>query len=221
MRKLFVLFLLFAVLAVNAAQTYVQKVDTVGNAVVTEERDLSVFLQLFPSGSLEKIANTCASDPSLSCSVSGSVMTTTIDMGSGSGYYSYTTEYGLPFATTTLTVNKLPTDLFDTSVDNVLNKAGLTSGKGSAEPIDLGDKVADAAIAEAWKGAGVSMSYTIVMPDGYSESYDVTELLANAHPITISTQEPDFGLIVLILGVIALAAVAYSFFGLKTRSGKR
>jgi hypothetical protein len=221
MRKLFVLFLLFAVLAANAAQTYVQKMDTVGNAVVTEERDLSVFLQLFPSGSLEKIASTCASDPSLSCSVSGSMMTTTVDISPGSGYYSYTTEYGLPFATTILTINKLPTDLFDTSVDNVLNKAGLTSGKGSAQPIDLGDKVADAAIAEAWKGAGVSMNYTIVMPNGYTESYDVTGLLADSHPIIITTQEPDFGLIVLILGVIAMAAVAFSFFGMKMRAGKR
>jgi len=221
MKNVLFLFLLSAVLVSSAAQSYVQNMDATGRAAVEERRDMSVFLQLLPGGSLGKIADTCASIPSLSCSVSGNIMTTRIQLGPDSGYYSFDTQYGLPFLTTTLTVNRLPTDMFDASVSDIMNKAGVTSGKGRAAPIDLNDKGANAATAAAWKEAGLDIDYSIVMPNGHTETYRLTDLLADSHPIVITTQEPDFGLMALIIGILVLAAFAFSFFGKRKKAGKR
>jgi len=221
MKKMLVLFLLSAILVSNAAQSYVQKIDPLGGASVTETRDLSVFLQLFPGGSVDKIAGACATDPSLSCSVSGTIMTTTIELPAGNNYYTIGTDYGIPFITTALTVNRLPTDVFDSSVNNVLNAAGLTSGKGHAEPIELADKGANANLSAAWKEAGLTMNYTIIMPNGYTQTYDLVQLLADSHPIVVTTQEPDYGLMALIAGIIVLAAFTLSFFRKKKGKGKR
>jgi len=217
-------FLLLSILLIAAmlltgslTQEYVQTVDSSGSSYVEETRDLSVVLQLFPEGTIGQISQACVSNPALGCSVSGTSVTTRIYLSPDSGYCSVSTEYGLPFTTTTLTVNKLPNDRFDEAFLNLLTAAGLPSGKSRAVSIDLRDKENNAVKAAAFKDAGIGLTYAAVMPNGYTETVDLVELLADSSPIVVRTQELNVWLISLIAGVLVLGAFALSFFQKKKK----
>jgi len=60
------------------------------------------------------------------------------------------------------------------------------------------------------------------MPGGKVQTFDLIAQLEDSKPIVLAESELNYWLAVLILGVIALAAFAYSFFGgKKKKPGKK
>jgi len=212
MKKILLLLLVFALVFAGPTQTYVQKVDASGASSFEERREMATFLQLLPPGALKKIIDTCIVDSSLACSVNGTVITMGLQIPSDNSYYTFTKEYGF-FTTTTLTINRVPTDRFDASINRILSKAGVSSGEGSATALDLNDKKGNSVKAAAFKEAGITINYSITMPGGTAQSFDLVALLEDSKPIVLAESELNYWLLSLIIGVIVLAAFAYSFFG--------
>jgi hypothetical protein len=209
---------LFAVclLLTGSVTIYTHALDPSGSSVISKASDLTPVLQSYP-GSLDKIKDTCNVDPSLGCSVSGTEITISQPVAADNPYYTVSTEIGFPFITTTLTVDQVPVDLFDSALNRVLTSAGLTSSKSNAKPIDLRDKSRDALLADAWSQSGMQINYSVVMPNGQVSSYNIIALMADSAPIVVTTQEPNWGLIVLVIGVLVLAAFALSFLRQKKK----
>lgn len=219
MKKFLPILLLSVLLFGSITQTYVQTVDTAGKSVFEEKRDMAVFLQLLPPGSLKKIADVCAVDSALHCSVSGTVITTQVSIPADNIYYSMEREYGL-LSTTTMTVYRFPNDLFDGSMNRILEKAGIGGGGSAAAAINLNEKEENKAKAEALQSAGIMLNYTIVMPEGKSQSIDLVEVLADSKPIVVQESGLNYWLVALIIGVIVIGALAYQFFGMKKEDKK-
>jgi hypothetical protein len=207
----------------GSTQTYVHTFDSSGNSFIAQKMDLSSYIRSYPAGSLDRLRNACSATPALGCSVNGTTMTLSLQMAQGSGYYTFQSEYGLPFITSTLTIEKIPTDQFDAAFNRVLVAVDLTTSRSAAKPIDLRDAATDTRLAAAWKSVGMNRTYTVVMPDGHSETYDLVALLANPGPVTVTVQDLNLGAIALIVGVVVLAAFSASFFltKKKKKAGKR
>ncbi len=219
-RYLLVALLAVCLLLFGSTQTYVQTFDSSGNSMIVEQKDMSSYLHSYPVGSLNRLAAACSASPSLGCSLNGTLMTLRIMLAPDSGYYAFQSRYGLPFVTSTATVDKIPSDLFDSALNQVFIATDLTNSSSSAKAVDLNDKATDARLSTAWKSVGINETYTIVMPNGYSETYDLVALLADAKPMTMTVQEPNLGAIVLIVGILVLAAFAASFFFTKQKKKK-
>ncbi len=218
-RYLLVALFAFGLMLTGSTQTYEHTFGQSGNSLIVETRDLTSYIQSYPQGALERLAGACAANPSLGCSVSGVSMTTTIAMSPG-GDYAFSSDYGIPFVTTTLTVSRIPSDQFDSALNRALVAADLTASGSSAKPLDLRDADANARLASAWKSVGMTKTYTVVMPNGYSKTYDVIALLEDSRPVTLVTQDLNFGFLVVALGVLVLGAFAASFFMDKRKKRK-
>jgi uncharacterized protein (UPF0333 family) len=220
---LLVALLAACLLLTGSTQTYVHTFDSSGKSFIEEKKDLSSYIQSYPNGSLDRLRNACSATPALGCSVDGTIMTLRLEMAPDSGYYTFKSEYGLPFITSTVTVEKIPSDQFDAALNRALVAVDLTTSRSSAKPLDLRDSATNAQLAAAWKSVGMNETYTIVMPDGHSETYDLVALLADSKPMAVAVQELNLGVLTLLAGVLVLAAFAGSFFFTKKKkkAGKR
>jgi hypothetical protein len=214
--KWFVMFMLISLLLTGSVtQVYTHKVDALGDSRITESRDISFFLSILPEDALTRIDSICQLNSSLGCSLQNTTLTMTLDLERGNGYYTLTTDNGFPFVTTTLTINKIPTDLFDERINSILLYTKLVSDEGSTQPIDLTEKSANKAKAAALKASGFVVTYSIEMPNKQVSNYDLVEILEDSKPIVVQTQEINSWTIVLVLGIGLLAFVTYMFFGNK------
>ena len=212
-----VFLLLVSLLLTGSTQVYNQRVDALGNSMVEEKRDMSIFLSLLPSGALDDISAICSSYTNLECLVEGTTITMVVHVQPDNQYYSLKTDHGFPFSTTTFTLNKIPTDAFDSSINEVFVKANLSSGKSSSVPLDLNNVEGNRAKADALRASGITIEYNIMMPNGQLSTYNLVEVLGDSKPIVIQTYELNFWLIILLIGVGAVGYLAYSFFGNKRR----
>ena len=210
-----VFLLLVCLLLTGSTQVYNQRVDSLGNSVIEEKQDMSIFLSLLPDGALDDITAVCSSYGDLECQVEGTTITMVVQVQPDNSYYTLKTDNGLPFIMTTFTLDKIPTDAFDSRINEVLAKAGLSSGKSSSSSIDLNDVEGNRAKADAFRASDISVEYNIIMPNGQASKYDLVELLIDSKPIVIQTYELNIWLIILILGIGALGYLAYTFFGKK------
>lgn len=219
MKNILPLFIVLILLTGSITQTYTQSTDSLGVSTVEEKRDLSPILQLFADSALSDIKSVCESYNSFNCVVEGTILTSQISINPVNDYYTLETDSGFPFTTTTLTIERIPTDLFDSKINSILEIAQLTSGKGSADPIDLNQVQENKAKAQALNQAGIVLIYSVMMPNGETSEHNLNEILQDSKPIIIKTQEINIGLIILILGVVVLGFLFWSFFG--NRSGRK
>jgi hypothetical protein len=219
MKNILPLFIVLILLTGSITQTYTQSTDSLGVSTVEEKRDLSPILQLFADTALSDIKSVCDSYTSFNCAVEGTILTSQISINPVNSYYTLETDSGFPFTTTTLTIERIPTDLFDSKINSILEIAKLTSGKGSADPIDLNQVQANKAKAQALNQSGIVLIYSVTMPNGETSEHNLNEILQDSKPITIKSQQINFGLIILILGVVVLGFLFWSFFG--NRSGRK
>jgi hypothetical protein len=222
MRKLIVL-LLFAALASGAFdQSYIQTVGTDGSSVMVKTQDLSVFSNTV---SFPALAKACAMMSSVQCSVTGQTMTITARFGPASGYYTYTTDNGFPLITKTLVISKVPNDVFGNDLARVLQAANITGSGGQDVAIDL--TADNSGIVPTLKQLKVKLTYTVDMQaapteasagdvtgtiDGNTVTFNLVDVMASGKPIIIRTSELNLGAIVLIIGILVVAWLAYSFF---------
>ncbi len=231
-----ILALLLLALSASAAfdQTYLQTLSRDGNSTIEKTMQVTIFSNQLDSQAMAKMDEFCKGQTALDCSLDVGNKTITItDSFSSGGYYEYTTDYGLPYVTHTLTITRIPTDRFSTLLDRILSAANVSGsgGGGSVSPIDLRDNATNVQNAAYLRQFGANLTYTIIMPadissaasgalnasvSGRTASFDLVGVLAESKPIVVRSQELNLGYITAIVGVLIIAALAVSFMGSKT-----
>jgi len=209
-------------------QSYIHTVSRDGTSVMEKTMELSVFSNKLTPEMLGKMADLCRTDRDLDCDVDveGKKITIRENFSSG-GYYTFTTDYGLPDVTYTLAVRSLPSDRFSATLDKLLVGAGVTeAASGSASPLELTDKEANEQTASYLKFLKVKVTYSVTMPAAISEAsagsvagevsgdsatFDLLKVMEESEPITVKSSELNLGYIVGIIGIVVLVAMAAYF----------
>ncbi len=222
MRNLIVLLLLATLASGTFDQTYVQTLDQYGNSVIVKTQDLSVFSN---SVSFPALAEACAAMSSVQCSVTGQTMIITERFASNGGYYTYMTDGGFPLITNTLIINKVPNDVFGDDLARVLYAANVSGSGGQNSAIDL--TADNKEVVSVLKQFKVKLTYIVDLQTGASEAsagnvtgsisgntvtFNLVDAMAAGQPIVIKSRELNVGAILLIIGVLVLVWLAYSFF---------
>jgi hypothetical protein len=230
MRRIIVFLMLAAMASAAFDQSYVQTVANDGSSVIVKTQDLSPFSGIVSIPALQKA---CAQMSSVQCSVDGQVMAITERFSSGTEYYSFVTENGFPSITYTLTVNKIPNDVFSADIDRVMVMANASPGSQPGPAIDLSaDNRESAAVLRLVKA---NVTYTVVLPvtpgeasagnasgriEGSRVTFNLVDVFDASRPIVIKASALNAGIIVLIVGAVVLAWLAYSFFGISRKKQK-
>ena len=222
MRKFIVLLLLAALASGTFDQTYVQTLADNGSSVIVKTQDLSVF-----SGSVSfpALSRACADLTNVQCLVSGQTMMISDSFAPDGSYYTYASDGGFPFITRTLLISRVPNDVFGADLSKVLDAANFTSTGGQSSVIDL--TADNSGVVSALRQFDVNLTYVVNTPAVVSEAYsgnlsgsisgervtfNLIDVMATGQPIVIKTQELNVGALVLIIGVVVLAGLAYAFF---------
>lgn len=240
-REIFAILLMAVIASAAIDQSYVQTVFRGGASSVEKTMELAVFSNQLATEGLARMADYCEKPSSIDCSVDveAKKVVITEEFSSG-GYYVFSTDYGLPSITHTMTVNRVPTDKFSSALERLLVAANATeySGSGgSARSMDLSDAEANAEAAAILKTLKANITYVVVMPSGVSEaksgnitgavsgnraSFDLVEVMsAQGGPIVVKSQELNFGYLIAIAGIVVLGALALSFAGTKPSRRKK
>jgi hypothetical protein len=234
MRREIVAFMLLAMAAGAALdQSYVQTVSRNGTSVIEKTMQITIFSNQLTAEALAKMDSFCKNQTRIICSVDAPNKTITMsdDFASG-GYYEFTSEYGLPFVTHTLTISRIPTDRFSSLLDSVLLGANVTSSSGgSSTAIDLHDSATNRENSKVLRQLKANITYTVIMPIAVSEakcgnvsgvvngdqaSFDLLDVLDQSQPIVVKSDEANLGYITVIAGIVVIVALAISFMGSKT-----
>jgi len=215
-------------------QAYVQTIDQNGNSVISKDMDLSLYADLLPPGSFQRMSDICAAGFRVPCSVDPAKRTVHMEdkFSVKDGYYSFKADYGLPSIRYVVTVNSLPIDRFGYDLDSLLSAANASGGAspGTMRPLEL--NADNTKVAAALADIGTNISYTIVMPDyieqapegsveGKQAVFDVVTLMRREGPVTVSSSELNFPYLLIAIAAIVVAGLALSFMGSnKERKGE-
>ena len=234
MRREILALLLLAVAAGAALdQSYVQTVSRNGTSVIGKTMQITIFSNQLTADALAKMDAFCKSQKRVVCSVDAPGKSVTMnDTFEPGGYYEFTSDYGLPFITHTLTISKIPTDRFSSILDSILVGANVTSSSGgSSGAIDLADSATNRGNAKVLRQLRANITYTVIMPmpvsgavsgnmsgavSGDQASFDLVGVLEQSKPIVVKSEEPNLGYITVIIGVVVIIALAVSFMSSKT-----
>lgn len=230
MRNLAIFLVLAAVAGAAFEQSYVQSVAPDGTSTIVKAQDLSPFAGVVPIPALRKA---CEIMSSVQCSVDGNVMTVTERFTPNTEYYSFVKEDGFPFITYTVTVNKIPNDVFSADIDRVMIAANASTGGAPSPAIDLSaDNRESAAVIRLLRA---NVTYALELPvtpseasagnasgkiDGKSVTFSLADVFDASAPMVIRAREFNFGIVILGLGIAVVAALAYSFFGISRKKEK-
>ena len=231
--RLVLAILLLSVLAGAAIdQTYIQTITSNGNSMIEKTMELSIFSDQITNDTLVRMSGVCNKQPNLGCSVDVNKKKVIVSQSFISGdYYVYSTDYGFPSITKKLTISKIPTDKFSSSLERLLLAANATNQSGGVvRPIDLRDKKTNTENAKYLRLLKANITYIVNMPsviaeakagnvsgmiDKTSAQFDLVSVLEVSEPIVIKSSEPNWSYIIGLFGVIVLIGVSFSFFGSK------
>lgn len=224
-----VLFLLAISLAAAALdQSYVHAVARDGSSTMEKSMELAVFSNQLTSEVLTEMGDMCQSDRDLDCDVDVENRKITIreKLAPGS-YYSFSSDYGLPYITHTLVVNSIPSDKFAADLEKLLVGAKIVQpGDSGVEPIDLTDEGSNNESIYYLRLFKANITYTVIMPipiteayagetkgeiNGNATTFDLLDVMEESEQITVKGTELNLGYIIVIIGVVAIAALAFSF----------
>jgi hypothetical protein len=212
-------------------QTYIHDFSRDGSSKITKTSELSIFSAELTNASFANMKAVCDDGFRVDCSVDVAKKTVTItESFAPGGYYTFGSVYGLPDITHTLVIEKIPNDKFASALSKLLIAANVTDpsqGGGSVSPIDFEDELNNREAAAILRMIRANLTYTINMPydideavagnvtgnvSGKSVSFDLISLLEQSKPLMIRSRELNLGYIVLIFGILVIAALAFSFF---------
>ena len=217
MKRLLIFLMILSIAFSAGSQTYVHEVKFLGSSIIEEKRDLSIFLNLLPNNAVTNMEIVCQNYPELDCTIEDDALFMRVNVPEKNQYYTLISDYGLPFTTTSLTIERIPTDMFDARINAILLKANLTDGSGFSKSIDLKDKEANLALANALRDAGIESNYIVVMPNEERTEVNLINLLSDSAPINVKSYSLNLWLIFLILGIGGVVGLSYMFFSIKRR----
>lgn len=237
MRQILALLVLAAFSFAAMDQNYTQVVNPDGSSTIQKTMEITMFANQLPASSLKLMAAYCASNADFQCSVdvAGKTLTIAEDFQQGE-YYTSSSDFGIPFITYSIQVQKIPNDIFGDDLEKMLLAANISSMGGQpVDALDLSDQANNPQSAAFLRKLNTSMTYTITMPagvysatsgnytakmEGQTAAFDLVEVLNQSEPMTIVARQVNSAAIVAIIGVIVLAALAISFFSGKPSKGK-
>ncbi|NYZ77638.1 hypothetical protein H0O02_04990, partial [Candidatus Micrarchaeota archaeon] len=159
MKGILAIMLLSAMLTGSVFQTYGQTARNDGSSTITKGFDIGIFSGMLGEDANAKIAQACASNPSLACNVSGGVIMITGQFSASEGYYEFHANYGIPYIDYELAIKKVPTDRFARMLDNAMLSAGLINATSDdyGDPLDLQDESTNREAAEVLGQGGMDI----------------------------------------------------------------
>jgi hypothetical protein len=239
-RELLGLLILSAMAAAAIDQEYVQVVARNGSSSIEKTMEVVLFSDQLAADALVRMEQVCRTSTAVDCTVDAEARKVTMreDYLPGT-YYSYSTEYGLPFVTHTISISKVPTDRFSRALGRLLVLANATepaAGGGSVNPIDLLDREENGPNVEILRRIDANLTYVVVMPlpvaeasagevtaavDGERAEFDLIRVMEEGKPMVVRSRELNLGYMVAIAGVVVVAALALAFFRSKpARKGR-
>ncbi|MEW6722302.1 MAG: hypothetical protein AB1324_03505, partial [Candidatus Micrarchaeota archaeon] len=124
--------LLASLILISAAfaaldQTYVHTILPDGSSEMEKTMEITIFSNQLTETGLEDMRELCATSSRVRCEVDVESKTVTMwdDFETG-GYYTFSSDYGIPFITHTATIVKIPTDRFSVLLQRVLIDSNAT-----------------------------------------------------------------------------------------------
>ncbi|MEW6035228.1 MAG: hypothetical protein AB1529_01330 [Candidatus Micrarchaeota archaeon] len=241
MRREFLGLLILSAMAFAAIdQEYIQVVARNGSSAIEKTTEVAIFSDQLAADALLRMEQVCKTSSVVDCSVDVDAKKVTMreDYLPGT-YYSYSTEYGLPFVTHTISISKVPTDRFSRALGRLLVLANATApaaGGGSVNPIDLLDAEENGPNVEILRRLDANLTYAVVMPlpvaeasageapvrvDGDRAEFDLIGVMEAGKPMVVRSRELNLGYMVAIAGIVVVAALALAFFRSKpARKGR-
>ncbi len=241
MRREFLGLLILSVMASAAIdQEHIQVVARNGSSSIEKTMEVVIFSDQLAADALLRMAQVCRTSAAVDCSVDveGKTVTMREDYLPGT-YYTYSSEYGLPFVTHTITISKVPTDRFSRALARLLVLANATepaAGGGSVNPIDLLDTEQNGPSVEILRRLDANLTYVVIMPlpvaeasageapgrvDGDRAEFDLIAVMEAGKPMVVRSRELNLGYMVAIAGIVVVAALALAFFRSKpARKGR-
>ncbi|NYZ77579.1 hypothetical protein H0O02_04690 [Candidatus Micrarchaeota archaeon] len=233
MRTALAVIFLSVMLTGSIFQTYEQSVKTDGSSTIKKEFDLGLFSGMLGENAEARIAEACSSDASLGCISSNGMVTISEEFSADGGYYSFRSDYGIPYIEYDLTINRIPLEKFSERLDRILLSAGLINSTSGAYggPLNLRDAETNREAAYVLKQSGMDVRYVVVMPSGIASAaagessgvingsraeFLLSDVLRESQPIMVTSRELNLGYIAVIAAIVVLGAFALSF----RKSGK-
>lgn len=213
MKKAIVLLVFISILLIGAvSKQYTHQQMGDGSAIVTIHAKTAILGPI----DYEKVAEVCKKNNK--CSIDKENFTISVELQKGK-YYSFSSDYGIPFITHTLELKAIPQDVLTAETRAILQEAGEPVSDAKVDPLELGKK--DVALSQFLKNSG-DILYVVVMPgeitsatlgtkNGNVLSFTLSEAYATGTPIKITSTEPNISLMAVVLMVLILIAVALLF----------
>ncbi len=233
-KPIIALLIVMALSFATVDQSYVQDISADGTSSLQKTMDISIFSNQLSNSTLLAMAAFCSSTTKVACSVDTVSKTLTIKETLPPGsYYSVETQYGFPFITQTVTIDRIPNDMFGDSLNTILAASNITTS-GVVQALNIRDN--NSASVAALRALNANFTYTVEMPasistaqsgayaaaiQGTEARFDLIEVLSQSQPMVVVTSQINAFAVVGIIGVIALAALAYSFFSMRPAKGSK
>ncbi|VVC02867.1 Uncharacterised protein [Candidatus Bilamarchaeum dharawalense] len=227
-RAILALLILSMVVFSSFDQTYTQKMSRNGESTIEKTADMSIFAGQLSENAFKKMDEYCRGTLDVECKVDVEKKVVTItEKFSPNFYYRLTGDYGIPYTTYTLTIDRVPTDKFSETLEKILVAIGEgTTTSQPIPPLDLLDKTNNQANVETLRILGVSLDYVVEMPsqidsaaagkvpgiiEGNTVRFNMVDVLGESEPMIVTSREMNYGYLVAILGAVVLIALAYMF----------
>lgn len=225
MKKILLSLLIFVSVVFSATMdhTYIQKIDEKGNSIFTRVTKGEVFPEGSNQSAIEQI---CSEKVVANCKINQSSQTTQIiiNMKESEGYYSIDTDYGFPFITHTIKIEKIPTDKISEEMITILKQSGFTKRIQPASAVDL---LADnRESARALKEFQTNIQYELTVPglineasfaeeavefQGEKVTIDFVKLLEKPGELKIVSSEMNWAYISAAIAILVIVAFGASF----------
>ncbi len=218
-----ILIVMSVVFSATMDHTYMQTINEKGDSFFTRITRGEVFPEGSNTSAIEQI---CQEGVIAKCKVNQSSQTTQIDitLKEKEGYYTISTDYGFPFITHVVKIERIPTDKISEQMIEILKQSGFTKRIQPASAVDL---LADnKESARALKSFQANIQYEIKVPglineatfaeqrinfEGEKVTIDFTKLLEKQGELKIVSSEMNWAYISAAVAVLVIVAFGASF----------
>ncbi|MBI5046335.1 hypothetical protein HZC07_01240 [Candidatus Micrarchaeota archaeon] len=227
----------------SADQTYFQSLYSNGSSVIIKDFTLTLFPDQLDAKVPENLSLLCAAKY-VDCSFleQSRKMTITEKFQESSGYYTWAVDSGFPYTTYTLTINRLPTDRFDSALNKLIANASGSESRDLPNPVPIELKLNNSQIGSTLKDLGLVVIYKLSLPgdiyqanagnvtaefesvtDQNFVTFDLADVLSGTSPIVVKSRTLNGSAIAFVLMLVVLLFLGYEFFnqkGIKTKKRK-
>lgn len=218
-----ILIVMSVVFSATMDHTYMQTINEKGDSIFTRITKGEVFPEGSNTSAIEQI---CKEAVVARCMINQSSQTTQIEitLKEKEGYYTISTEYGFPFITHIVKIERIPTDKISEQMIQILKQSGFTKRIQPASAVDL---LADnKESARALKSFGAEIEYEVKVPglineasfaeekinfQGERATVDFTKLLEKQGELKIVSSEMNWAYISAVIAVLVIVAFGASF----------